>query len=102
MKIQNLFFLKNVVSNSVYYFFILQDKYGYSSKKCESKDTFTRPEYTPRPPPGGPTRDYTNFIILGVILLVIIIIVIVIVVIFCRSCMKPGATSRTKVCPCLY
>ena len=73
-----------------------QDRYGYSSKKCEIKDTFTRPEYTPRPPPGGPTRDYTNFIILGVILLVIIIIVIVIVVVFCRSCMKPGATSRTN------
>ena len=77
-------------------FLLFQDQYRYSSKKCENKETFTRPEYTPRPPPGGPTRDYTNFIILGVILLVIIIIVIVIVVVFCKACMKPGANSRTN------
>ena len=74
--------------------FLFQDQYRYSTKKCRNKET--RPEFTPRPPPGGPTRDYTNFIILGVILLVIIIIVIVIVVVFCRACMKPGATARTN------
>ena len=76
-------------------FLLFQDQYRYSSKKCKSKE-ISRPEYTPRPPPGGPTRDYTNFIILGVILLVIIIIVIVVAVVFCKACMKPGANSRTN------
>ena len=90
-----LFSLKTCCGQlSKYCFLLFQDQYRYSTKKCRNKET--RPEFTPRPPPGGPTRDYTNFIILGVILLVIIIIVIVIVVVFCRACMKPGATARTN------